>query len=257
MRKILLAVFALSVMSISNPAYSAGGGTLPPKELPWSFDGFFGTVDKQSAQRGLQVYKEVCAACHSLKRVAFRDLEKIGFSADEVKAIAAGYSVKDGPNDAGDMFQRPGRPSDRFVPPFANDKAAKAANGGALPPDLSLIVKARPNGANYIYSLLTGYEDPPAEVHINEGLYYNPYFIAGNQVAMAPPLSDGGVSYIDGTEATKDQMAKDVVNFLQWAAEPEMEQRKSMGAKVMLFLFLIAGLFIAANIRTWEKVKKG
>lgn len=250
MRKFLF-VFLLLV---SLPAFAAGD-SVELKKVEWSFDGVFGKFDKQSIQRGYQVYKEVCAACHSLKRIAYRNLEQIGFTEDEVKAIAAEASVKDGPDDSGEMFERPGKASDYFVSPFPNDQAAKAANGGALPPDLSLIIKARPDGANYVYSLLTGYKEAPADFAMSEGLYYNEYF-PGHQIAMAPPVADGLVSYMDGTEASADQISKDVVNFLQWAAEPEMEKRKSMGMKVILFLIITAILLIMANRRTWEDVKK-
>ena len=205
---------------------------------------------------GYQVYKEVCASCHAMKYKSFRNLEDIGFSEGEVKAIAASYSLKDGPNDAGDMFERPGRPSDRFVSPFANEKAARAANGGAYPPDLSLIIKARHDGANYVYSLLTGYETAPGDMKMNDGMNYNPYF-PGMQIAMAQPLQDGQVTYADGTQATVDQMARDVVVFLQWAAEPEMEERKQMGVKVLLFLFVMTGLLYVAKRRIWAKIHEG
>ncbi|MCE3231961.1 MAG: fbcH [Rickettsiaceae bacterium] len=249
--KIWISIFALLIGM--NNAY-ASSESEHPKQMQWQFDGFFGTVDKQSAQRGFQVYKEVCASCHSLKLNSYRDLAAIGFSEAEVKAIAAEATAKDGPNDAGDMFERPGRPSDKFVPPFANDNAARASNGGALPPDLSLIVKARPDGANYIYSLLTGYITPPADVKLGEGMNYNPYF-PGHQIAMPSPLSDGRVTYQDGTEATVDQMSKDVVDFLQWAAEPEMEARKRMGVKVFAYLFVFTVLFYLAKKRLWKNVK--
>jgi ubiquinol-cytochrome c reductase cytochrome c1 subunit len=244
----LFFVFAFPVAAFS------AGDVLKPKEIQWSFEGITGKVDEASAQRGFQVYKEVCAACHSLKRIAFRNLTEIGFSPEEVKTIAAEYSVVDGPDDFGDMFDRPARPSDRIPSPYPNEKAAAAANGGAYPPDLSLIVKARKNGANYLHSLLTGYENnPPKGVSIAEGKYYNPYF-SGGAISMAPPLSDGLVTYLDGTEATTEQMSKDLVNFLQWAAEPEMEERKQMGIKVLLFLFVFTGLFWVAKRRIWSRI---
>ncbi len=248
--RILIA--ALLSLSLATPVFAAGDSE-HPKQMPWSFDGVFGTFDRQSAQRGLQVYREVCAACHSLNRVAFRSLTGIGFSAEEVKALASEYSVMDGPDDEGEMFERAGKPSDKFVPPYPNEKAARALNNGAYPPDLSLIIKARPDGANYVYSLLTGYEDAPADMQMNEGMSYNPYF-SGQQIAMAPPLSEGVVSFEDGTEATVDQMAKDVVNFLQWAAEPEMEMRKKMGVKVMIFLLVMTILFYLAKQRIWRNL---
>ncbi|MBM3616985.1 MAG: cytochrome c1 [Alphaproteobacteria bacterium] len=225
-----------------------------PKHVDWAFDGPLGRVDQQSAQRGLQVYKEVCAACHGLKRIAFRNLTAIGFSEAEAKEIAKGYTVTDGPNDDGEMFTRPGILSDRFVPPFANEKAARAANGGAYPPDLSLMIKARPNGANYVYSLLTGYDEPVHEgIVAGPGQYTNPYF-PGGILAMAPPLASGVVTYQDGTEATVAQMSHDVVTFLQWAAEPEMEQRKQMGIKVMVFLAIMTVFFYFAKKSIWSRL---
>lgn len=225
-----------------------------PKQLRWSFDGVFGKVDQNSAQRGLQVYKEVCSACHGLSRVAFRTLTDLGFSENEVKALAAEYTIVDGPNDDGEMFDRAGRPSDYFPSPYDNEKASRASNNGAYPPDLSLIIKARSDGANYVYSILTGYEDAPAGAHIGEGQHYNPYF-PGGAISMSPPLMDGAVEYQDGTEATKAQMAQDVVNFLQWAAEPEMQQRKRMGVKVIIYLFVFTILFYLAKKRIWAKLE--
>ncbi|MBN8532273.1 MAG: cytochrome c1 [Alphaproteobacteria bacterium] len=248
-----LSIASLSTLALAGAALAAGN-QMPLKHIDWTFDGMFGTVDRQSAQRGLQVYKEVCAACHSLNHVAYRSLQDLGFSEAEVKAFAAQKEVTDGPNDAGEMFQRPARPSDHFVSPYPNEKAARAANGGAYPPDLSLIVKARPDGANYLYSLLTGYTSPPADVKIQDGLNYNPYF-PGGQVAMPAPLSDGQVSYVDGTTASVDQMSRDVVNFLQWAAEPEMEARKRMGLKALLFLGIFTVLAYIAKRRVWAKVE--
>src|SRR5688500_12525278 len=227
-----LPLLLVSLMALSAGGYAfAAGDQKPPRKVEWAFDGLFGKVDKQAAQRGFQVYQEVCAACHGLSRIAFRNLKDIGFDPAEVKALAASYQVKDGPNDMGEMFERPGIPSDYFMPPFANEEAARAAHNGAYPTELSLLIKARPDGANDVYSLLTGYSHPPAGTHLADGQYYNPYF-PGGALAMPPPLSDGQVSYSDGTPATVDQMSKDVVTFLQWAAEPEMEARKQMGIKV-------------------------
>ena len=225
-----------------------------PKHMQWSFDGMFGRIDKPASQRGLQVYKEVCAACHGLNRVAFRSLGDLGFSEGEIKALAASYTVKDGPNDDGEMFERPAKPSDKFPSPFANDQAAASANNGAAPPDLSLIVKARPNGANYLYSLLTGYgETLPEHVQVTAGQHYNPYF-PGGKLAMPAPLSEGQVSYEDGTAASVDQMAKDVTHFLQWAAEPEMESRKHMGLKVLLYLAVFSAFAYIAKKHIWRKI---
>lgn len=245
----------LSVLFISLNTFAASDAK-PPKQQIWPFDGFFGQQDHQSIQRGFQVYKEVCSACHGIKRVAFRNLKEIGFSEAEIKEIAKNYTVIDGPNDDGEMFERPGRPSDYFVPPYKNEKAARAANNGAYPLDLSLIVKAREDGANYVYSLLTGYyEVKPEGVEIPEGLHYNPY-MAGGKIAMASPLSNGQVSYMDGTNNSLEQMARDVVNFLQWTAEPEMDKRKYMGVRTMLYLFVFTVLFYFANKRVWSKVKQ-
>lgn len=246
-------IFSLVVLLTASSAF-ASSDQKHPKQLIWNFDGATGTVDRQSAQRGFQVYKEVCSSCHSLRLLSYRNLEAIGFSEAEVKAIAASATVKDGPNDAGDMFDRPGRASDKFVSPFANANAARASNGGALPPDLSLLAKARPDGANYIYSILTGYENAPADFHLSTGMNYNPYF-PGSQIAMAKPLSDDQVTYQDGTVASTDQMARDLVNFLQWAAEPEMEQRKQIGIKVMLYLGIFTVLFYLAKKRIWSRLK--
>lgn len=243
---VLTVVFATTAM--------AAGDQKHPKDMDWQFDGMLGTVDRASAQRGYQVYREVCASCHGMKRIAFRNLTEIGFSAAEAKTIAAEYSVQDGPNDEGEMFMRPATPSDRFVSPFANEKAARASNGGAYPPDLSLMVKARPDGANYVYSLLTGYEDAPEGVEVAPGQYYNPYF-PGGKLAMAPPLSNDLITYQDGTNASTEQMAKDMVNFLQWTAEPEMEQRKRMGIKVLVFLAIMTVLFYISKQRIWKDVK--
>lgn len=254
MRKTLLTALAATTLLITAPAF-ANTDAAHPKEIEWPFDGIFGTFDRQAAQRGYQVYKEVCAACHSMHLKSFRNLKDIGFSEGEVKTIAAGYNVQDGPNDSGEMFERPGRPSDRFPSPFANEKAARAANGGAYPPDLSLIIKARHDGANYVHSLLNGYnETPPADAPKVEGKAYNPYF-PGHWIGMPQPLTaEGQVTYADGTKATVDQMSQDVVVFLQWAAEPEMEARKRMGIKVILFLAVFTGLFIVAKKRVWSKL---
>lgn len=243
---------SLLVLALALPAAAfAAGDVKHPKQIDWAFDGVFGKFDKPSVQRGLQVYREVCAACHGLNRVAFRTLTDIGFSEAEVKTMAAEYTVTDGPNDDGEMFDRPGRASDKFPSPYANEKAARAAQNGAYPPDLSLIVKARPDGANYIYSLLTGYEEAPEDVSVPEGMHYNPYF-PGHLIAMTAPLMEGAVTYQDSTEGSVDQQARDVVNFLQWAAEPEMEVRKRMGIRVIIFLIIMTGFFYAAKKRIWK-----
>lgn len=253
----LLVGFASVGMSIYLKATKKSNyDVLPPIDIQWQFEGVLGTVDKQSAQRGYQVYKEVCAACHAMKRIPFRTLSDIGFSEAEIKTLAASFQVEDGPNDDGDMFERPGRPSDVFPSPFANEKQARAANGGAYPPDLSLMIKARVNGADYVYSLLAGYdENIPAEIEMGEGMHYNPYF-PGKQIAMMAPLMDDMIEYSDGTPATVDQMSRDLVNFLQWAAEPEMERRKEMGLKVLIFTLIFTVLFYFAKVAIWSKAHK-
>lgn len=252
-RRAAVAAVTLSAVAALVPANAnAAEGKAPPAQ-EWAFQGIFGQVDRASAQRGLQVYLEVCAGCHGLRLVAYRNLGELGFSEDEIKTIAAEYEVTDGPDDEGEMFQRPAKPSDKFVSPFPNDNAAKVANNGALPPDLSLLTKAVPHGPDYIYALLTGFSDPPADVEMTEGLNYNPYF-PGEQIAMAPPLFEDGVEYTDGTQATVQQMAWDIVNFLQWAAEPEMNERKKLGWKVVLFLIVFSAIMYAAKRRMWSNL---
>ncbi|NBO18754.1 MAG: cytochrome c1 [Proteobacteria bacterium] len=247
-------LLAASLISLCAGSALASGDQKHPKQRHWPFDGMFGRVDKTSAQRGFQVYKEVCSACHGLSRVSFRNLEQLGFSEAEVKALAATYEIKDGPNDEGEMFTRPGLPSDSFVPPFANENAARASNNAAYPPDLSLIIKARADGANYVYSLLTGYEPAPAGFELGEGQHYNPY-MPGGRLAMPQPLnSEGQVSYSDGTAATVEQMTVDVVNFLQWAAEPEMESRKQMGIKTLIYLAIFTVFMYLAKRNLWKKI---
>lgn len=235
------------------PAHAAGEAIVIP-DTKFSFDGVFGTYDRASAQRGFQVYKEVCSACHSLRLLSYRNLRELGLTEAQVEAIAAGYQITDGPNDEGQMFERPGRPADRFRKPFANDAAARAANNGALPPDLSVIAKAREGGADYLYALLTGYADPPAGVTVMDGMNYNKYF-PGHQIAMASPLNPDQVDYADGTKATVEQMARDVATFLQWAAEPELEQRRALGVKIIIFLTILAGLTYAVKRKVWADVE--
>jgi len=224
-----------------------------PLQLVWPFEGIFGTFDRQAAQRGAQVYLEVCSTCHSNHNLYYRNLKDIGFSEAEIKQLAQKYIVKDGPNAEGEMFDRPALLSDRFVSPYPNEEAARAANNGAYPVDLSLIIKARQDGPNYVFSLLSGYQDAPADVKLMPSLYYNPYF-EGGQIAMPPPLTEGQVTFSDGTPATVEQMAKDVVVFLQWAAEPEMEHRKSMGLKVMIFLLVFTVFFYIAKKKIWKNI---
>jgi ubiquinol-cytochrome c reductase cytochrome c1 subunit len=248
LRHVIIASLAVGVFSFGVMAAS---DAKHPIQKQWTFEGPAGYVDKQAAQRGFQVYKEVCSACHGVKLLAFRNMQELGFSEAEVKALASSYQVQDGPNEEGDMFERAGLPSDRFPSPYANEQQGRALNNGAYPPDLSLMIKARPDGANYVYSLLTGYTQAPDNVELLEGQYYNPY-MAGGKIAMPAPLSDGQVTYMDGTEATIDQMSSDVVHFLQWAAEPEMQKRKSLGLKVMAFLVVMTIIFYLTKRRVWK-----
>ncbi|BCH63374.1 ribosomal protein P2 [Agrobacterium vitis] len=231
-----------------------------PAPVEWSFSGPFGKYDKGQLQRGLKIYKEVCSACHSMNLVSFRTLEDLGYSEAQVKTFAAEYEVQDGPNASGEMYTRKAVPSDHFPSPFPNHEAAAAANNGAAPPDMSLLAKARgiergfptflldiftqyqEGGPDYIHALLTGYQDPPAGVSVAEGTHYNPYFSAASALAMAPPLSEGQVTYDDGAPQTVDQYAKDVSAFLMWAAEPHLEERKRTGFMVMVFLLIFSGL---------------
>ncbi len=234
----------------ANEAHHASA--LP--KVDWTFTSLFGVFKRDQLQRGYQVYKEVCAACHGIKRVSYRNLNAFGFSEAAIKALAAEHLIQDGPNTEGKMFDRPALPKDAMAGPFPNDNAARTANNGALPPDLSLIVKARVGGADYIHALLTGYVKPPTNKMIEAGRYYNTYF-PGHEISMAPPLRDGQVTYSDGTVASVDQMAKDIVTFLAWTAEPEMEARKQLGVKVFLYLLLMSGLFYATMRRIWRHVK--
>jgi ubiquinol-cytochrome c reductase cytochrome c1 subunit len=245
-------VAAALAAPVAGPAMAAGEG-VKIEAQEWSFDGVFGTFDRAALQRGFQVYQNVCASCHGLDHVAYRNLSQLGYTENEIKAIAAEKTVIDGPNDEGEMFERPAKPSDRFVNPFPNDGAARAANGGALPPDLSLIVDARAGGADYLYGLLVGYQDPPADVTIPDGMYYNTGF-AGHQIAMPPPLYPDGVTYGDNTPATIAQQAKDVTAFLTWASEPNLEQRKRAGVMTILFLLVFTGLLYATKRKIWADV---
>jgi ubiquinol-cytochrome c reductase cytochrome c1 subunit len=239
--------------------FAAGGANAAEEiELPhqeWSFNSIFGTYDEAAAQRGLQVYRDVCAACHSLNLVSYRHLSGTGLGEDAIKAVAASVQVADGPNDEGEMFERAGLPSDTFKAPFPNEQAARAANNGAYPPDLSLMCKARIGGPDHTYAILTGYEEPPAGFQLNEGMSYNKYFAAGaHQIAMPPPLSEGVVTYADGTEATVPQMARDVTHFLCWAAEPNLNERHQIGVGVMLFLIVLTACLYAVYRKVWADV---
>ena len=244
-----------------------------PKEVSWSFSGPFGKWDIGQLQRGFKVYKEVCSACHSLGLVSFRNLSALGYSVEQIKAIAADYEVTDGPNAEGEMFERPAVASDRFPLVFPNETAAAVANNGAAPPDFSLLAKARApergfptfifdiftlyaeNGPDYIYSLLTGYGQSPGEHEISEGTHYNPYFVASASLAMANPLEDELVDYDDGTAPTVDNYAKDVSAFMMWAAEPHLVERKSMGFKVLLFLAVFSILLYLTKKQVFASLK--
>ena len=298
----LVALATIALVAAGGTAFAAGGKTKQAKEVDWHFAGPFGTYDADALQRGFQVYQTVCASCHSLDLISFRNLGQEGgpfylancpagvpetvncSNPNEnpiVKAIAAQYQIADGPDDSGDMFQRPGLPSDRFPNPYANDVIARLANNGALPPDQSLIVKARGNGANYIYSLLTGYEDAPDTVTIAPGQYYNPYFAGdmsqnlkpeflddeghlldgvnvpyGGVLAMASPLSDGIIDYDNpDTPETVEQYSRDVVEFLMWTAEPKMEARKRLGIITIGYLLIFCGILYWSYREIWSKVK--
>tara|TARA_Y100001960_G_scaffold208788_1_gene218070 strand:- start:348 stop:1103 length:756 start_codon:yes stop_codon:yes gene_type:complete len=249
--KIFILFFLLFFYTTNLFAAESSTKSLPQHE--WSFEGITGTFDRGALQRGYQVYSEVCSGCHSMKLLYYRDLIDIGFSEDQVKAIASEFTVIDGPNDEGEMFERDARPADRFVSPYLNDNEARANNNGAYPPDLSVITKAKKDGANYIYNLLLGYKDPPADMEVGEGMYYNIY-MAGNQIAMPQPIYDESVDYADGTNNSAEQIAEDLVVFLTWAAEPELEVRKNLGIKVILFFIILGFIIFLAKNRLWREV---
>jgi ubiquinol-cytochrome c reductase cytochrome c1 subunit len=249
----------LGLVMLTGPAVAPAQEATPAlAKQAWPFEGVFGAFDRASAQRGFQVYNEVCSNCHALHLVAYGDLGSdgpgggLGFSLDEVKAIAAAKQVPD-TNDQGEPITRPALPADHFVSPFANEKAARATNNGALPPDLSLIVKAREGGPDYLYDLLTGYKEPPPDMKMGEGMNYDEFF-PGHQIAMPQPLNDNSVTFADGTPATLDQEAYDVVNFLAWAAEPTLEDRHRTGIKVIVFLLAMTGILYAGKRRIWAAV---
>ncbi len=223
----------------------------------WSFKGLFGKFDRGELQRGYQVYTEVCASCHSMKYLSYRNLAEKGgpeFTELEAKAIASSFEVTDGPNTDGEMFTRPAKLSDKFVMPYENIEAAKAANGGAYPPDMSVLIKARGGGADYIYSLLQGYDEPPVGIILDDGVYYNKYMY-GNKIKMSAPLSDGIVEYSDGTQASVQQMSKDVTSFLMWAAEPHLEARHQMGFKAIVYLIILTVLVYFSMKKIWSRVE--
>ncbi len=265
------ALLVAGLVSFGGMAHAAEEA-LPAENIGFSFEGPFGKFDRAQLQRGYKVFKEVCSNCHSMKYVAFRNLADKGgpsFSEDQVKALAATFTVKDGPDAEGNMFDRPGLPSDYFPWVFANEEAAKAANGGALPPDLSLITKAREGwhgtvnqlvngigGPEYVYSLLVGYAEPTEEEKKTapEGKYFNPHFTSGKWISMPPPLSDGVVTFDDGAPNTLQDQARDVAAFMTWTAEPKLEERKQTGFTVMIYLAVLAGLLYMVKQRVWRDV---
>jgi len=248
LRSLLAGVFAAGLLAA--PAI-AQEDEMPNEK--WSFNGVFGTFDLAAAQRGYQVYANVCANCHSMQMLHYRDLSGIGLDAAEIKAIAAGITVPSGLDDQGNPKEGPATPANQFKSPFANEAAARAANNGALPPDLSLIVDAREGGANYIYGILTGFGQPPSGFKMQDGMYYNRMF-PGHQIGMPQPLQDGTVEYVDGTPNTMNQEAHDVVTFLAWAADPETVERKQIGVRVVLFLMFMTGLTYAVKRKVWSNV---
>jgi ubiquinol-cytochrome c reductase cytochrome c1 subunit len=249
LRSLLAAGFIAAVLA--SPAMAEEETPMP--NVGWSFERLFGTFDLGSAQRGYQVYSSVCANCHSLQFVHYRDLSGIGLDAEQIKAIAAGVTVPQGVDDQGNPKDGPATPANQFKSPFPNEKAARATNNGALPPDLSLIVNAREGGPNYIYGILTGFADAPAGFKLQDGMNYNKMF-PGHQIAMPQPLQDGSVEYADGTSTAIGQEAIDVVTFLSWAANPEMVERKQMGVRAILFLVFMTGLTYAVKRRIWSDV---
>jgi ubiquinol-cytochrome c reductase cytochrome c1 subunit len=240
--------------AVYNSAVFASDGVLAPTKMPWDFDGYLTTYDAGAIRRGHQVYSQVCASCHGLRAIAYRNLVGVCYSEEEAKAMAEDVEFADGPNDEGEMFDRPGKLSDYFPSPYPNEEAARFANNGAYPPDLSLITKARVGGADYVFALLTGYKDVPAGLQPRDTQYYNPYF-PGGWIGMPQPINEGAVEYEDGTSPTVTQMAKDVCVFLTWAAEPEADERKLMGFKMMSALTVLFGFTWWYKRRTWSVIK--
>ena len=252
LNRIILIIF---ISTVSFLVYAEETNTDYAK-TNWSFKGIFGTFDRASLQRGYQVYQEVCSGCHSVQHLSYRNLSEKGgpeFSIEEAKAIASQFEVEDGPNSDGEMFNRPGRLSDKFVKPYPNIQASTAANGGAYPPDMSVLAKARAGGADYIYSLLLGYEEAPSGFELDDGVYYNKY-MPGNKIKMSAPLSDGLVEYSDGTQSTTTQMAKDITTFLVWAAEPHLESQHRMGFKAIIYLIILFTLVYMSKQKVWSRL---
>ena len=250
-------IIILTILSLGLSVNTIAAEKIEYLKTDWSFKGLFGKFDRGSLQRGYQVYTEVCSSCHSMKYLSYRNLAEKGgpeFTEAQAKAIAASFEVTDGPNADGEMFKRPGKLSDKFVMPYENVKAAQAANGGAYPPDMSVLAKARGGGVDYMYSLLQGYEDPPMGITLDEGVYYNKYMY-GNKIKMSNQLSDGLVEYADGTESTVEQMSKDVTTFLMWTAEPHLESRHQMGFKAIVYLIILTILVYFSMKRIWSRVE--
>ena len=255
--KNLVKLISIIVLICFTTVQSNSAEKIEYLKTDWSFKGLFGKFDRGALQRGYQVYSEVCSSCHSMKYLSYRNLAEKGgpeFTLEQAKAIASSFEVKDGPNEDGDMFTRPGKLSDKFVMPYDNVKAAQAANGGAYPPDMSVLVKARGGGVDYIYSLLQGYEDPPPGMILDEGVYYNK-FMYGNKIKMPKPLEDDQIVYTDGTSATEEQMAKDVVTFLMWSAEPHLEARHKMGFRAIIYLIILTVLVYFSMKKIWSRVE--
>lgn len=253
MRCAVILIASLFVLAVPPSSVRAAEGVELP-EYEWPHGGVFGTYDRAAAQRGFQVYQQVCSTCHSLDLVPFRALAGIGFTEDQIKEIAAQYQITDGPDEWGEMFQRPGKPSDYFPAPFPNEQAARAANGGGLPPDLSVIVKARKGHENYIVALLNGYKEPPPDFNLMPGMSYNEYF-PGHQILMPQMLYGYDVEYVDGTEATLMREAKDIATFLTFVSHPHMEERKELGVRTILFLIVLSGLLFACKRALWSDIK--
>ncbi len=255
--KKIFKLFSIIILLSLNSYSAISAEKVEYLKTDWSFKGLFGKFDRASLQRGYQVYTEVCAACHSMKYLSYRNLSEKGgpeFSVAQAKAIAASFEVTDGPNSDGEMFTRPGKLSDKFVMPYENVKAAEAANGGAYPPDMSVLVKARGGGVDYIYSLLQGYEEAPSGMTLDDGVHYNKYMY-GNKIKMSAPLLDGIIEYSDGTNASVEQMSKDVTTFLMWAAEPSLEARHQMGFKAIVYLIILTILVYFSMKRIWSRVE--